>query len=109
MKYILLQIVDAINRGEISSKQGKELFAKVLDEQDEPLNLIEKYGLKQLDNTSELEIIIENILNNNKNLIEDYHNGKTNIFGFFVGQVMKETNGQANPVLVKQLLIEKLK
>ena len=65
--------------------------------------------MKQMDNSDELEGIIDNILNNNPKLIEDYHNGKTNLFGFFIGEVMTQTKGQANPVLAKQILSEKLK
>ena len=102
-------IVDNINNGTISSKQGKELFNLCLEELEEPNILIEKHNMKQMDNTDELESIIDTILNNNPNLIEDYHNGKTNLFGFFIGEVMKETRGQANPVIVKQILTEKLK
>ena len=102
-------IIDKINSGDITSKQGKELFNYCLDEQDEPDNLIKKYNLKQMDNSNELETIINNILDSNPKLIEDYHNGKTNLFGYFIGEVMKQTKGQANPVLAKQILIEKLK
>lgn len=102
-------IVDKINSGEISSKQGKELFNYCLDEKDEPNTLMKKYNLKQMDNGNELESIIDNILKNNPKLIEDCHNGKTNLFGFFIGEVMKQTKGQANPVLAKQILTEKLK
>ena len=105
----LKEIIDAINSGEISSKQGKELFNYCLNEQDEPINLIKKYNLKQMDNSNELEQIINNILNNNPQLIEDYKNGKTNLFGYFIGEVMKQTKGQANPVIAKQILNEKLK
>ena len=102
-------IIDKINNGEITSKQGKDLFNYCLEEKDEPENLIKKHNLKQMDNSNELETIIDNILNNNPKLIEDYHNGKTNLFGFFIGEVMKQTKGNANPVIAKQILTEKLK
>lgn len=102
-------IIDKINSGEISSKQGKELFNYTLEEKEEPSALMKKHNMKQMDNSSELEGIIDNILNSNPKLIEDYHNGKTNLFGFFIGEVMKQTKGQANPVIAKQILTEKLK
>jgi aspartyl-tRNA(Asn)/glutamyl-tRNA(Gln) amidotransferase subunit B len=105
----LKSIVDKINNGEISSKQAKELFVKVLEENEDINVLIDKYGMKQLTNNDEIEQIINNILDNNQNLIEEYHNGRSNIFDFFVGMVMKETRGQASPVIVKQILTEKLK
>ena len=93
----------------ISSKQAKELFFLMIEENDEASNLITKHNLKQMTNNNELEDIISNILNNNPSLIEEYHNGRSNIFDYFVGQVMKETRGKANPVLVKQILNDKLK
>ena len=56
----------------------------------------------------ELEKLIANILLNNQKQIEDYKNGKTNLFDYFVGQVMKETKGKANPVITKEILKDKL-
>ena len=102
-------IIGEGTKGTISSKQGKELIMKCLEEKEEPSVLMEKYGMKQMDNDSELENIIDNILSNNQNLIEEYHNGRTNIFDFFVGQIMKETRGKANPVKAKEILTNKLK
>ena len=102
-------IIGEVTKGTISSKQGKELIMKCLEEKEEPSVLMEKYGMKQMDNDSELETIIDNILSNNQNLIEEYHNGRTNIFDFFVGQIMKETRGKANPVKAKEILTNKLK
>ena len=102
-------IIGEVTKGTISSKQGKELIMKCLEEKEEPSVLMEKYGMKQMDNDSELENIIDNILSNNQNLIEEYHNGRTNIFDFFVGQIMKETRGKANPVKAKEILTNKLK
>ena len=52
--------------------------------------------------------LIKTILDSNKSQIEEYHNGHTNVFNFFVGQVMKETHGKANPVLTQQILKEEL-
>jgi len=63
----------------------------------------------QISDDSELIKIVDNILANSQKQIEDYHNGKTNLFGFFVGQVMKETKGKANPVKVNEILKDKLK
>ena len=105
----LKDIIDNVNDGTISSKQAKELFFLMIEENDEASNLITKHNLKQMTNNNELEDIISNILNNNPSLIEEYHNGRSNIFDYFVGQVMKETRGKANPVLVKQILNDKLK
>ncbi|MDD2505092.1 MAG: Asp-tRNA(Asn)/Glu-tRNA(Gln) amidotransferase subunit GatB [Bacilli bacterium] len=101
-------ILDYLNKGKISSKQAKDLFFKVLEEEKEPEILIKKYGMEQLDNTEELEKIIKTILNNNENQVKEYKEGKTNMFDYFVGQVMKETKGKANPIKVKEILLKEL-
>ena len=62
----------------------------------------------QISDIDALNGIIDNILNNNESQIEAYHNGKTNLFDYFVGQVMKETKGKANPTIVKDILRKKL-
>lgn len=104
----LLQIVRALEANTISSKQAKELFVLTLKENEEPNILIEKYGMKQLDNDDELESIIKKILDNNASQIEAYWNGKTNMFDYFVGQTMKETRGKANPVKAKEIITREL-
>ena len=62
----------------------------------------------QISDEDTLISLIDNILANNQSQIDDYHNGKTNLFDYFVGQVMKETRGKANPVLTKEILNKKL-
>ena len=104
----LLVILNHLTKGTISSKQAKELFFIVLEEQEEPDTLIEKHNIKQLDNDDELEAIINKILENNPSQIEEYKAGKSNLFDYFVGQTMKETRGKANPVKVKEILTDKL-
>ena len=100
-------IIDHINDGTISSKQAKEIFFKVLEEKKEPKEFISKEN-SQISDTNELEKIIDEILANSEKQIEEYKNGKTNLFDYFVGQVMKNTRGKANPVITKELLHSKL-
>lgn len=100
-------IIDNMNNGTISSKQAKEVFFKVLEEEKEPKNFISKENA-QISDASELESIILEILKNNENQVNEYKNGKTNLFDYFVGQVMKNTRGKANPVITKELLHKKL-
>ncbi len=104
----LLIILNNQKEGKISSKQARELFFKVLEDKDEPEILMEKYGMKQLDNKEELTNIIKTVLDNNQNQVEEYKNGKTNIFDYFVGQTMKETRGKANPEIVRDILVKLL-
>ena len=71
-------------------------------------DIIEKKGLKQITNTDEIESIIEKTLANNKDKVEQYKSGKEKLFGYFVGQVMQETKGTANPGIVNEILKKKL-
>lgn len=100
-------IIDNIDNGTISSKQAKEIFFKVLEEKKEPKNYISKENA-QISDRGELENIINEILDNSESQIEQYKSGKTNLFDYFVGQVMKNTRGKANPVITKEILHEKL-
>ena len=103
---LLKQIIEELEKGTISSKQAKEIFNKALLEKKEPKTYLE--GTTQLSDEKVLEDIIIKILNNSQSQIEEYKNGKTNLFQYFVGQVMKETKGKANPNMVRDILNSKL-
>lgn len=103
----LNQIISELDKGTISSKQAKEIFFKSLEENKEPKSFISKEN-SQISDKGELESIIDNILNNNIAQVEAYKSGKTNLFDYFVGQVMKETRGKANPTITKEILKDKL-
>lgn len=103
----LKQILDRIADGTISNKQAKEVFSKALEEKKEPQSFISKEN-SQISNEDELRSIITKIINNNPGQKEAYLNGKTNLFDYFVGQVMKQTRGKANPIKTKEILSEEL-
>jgi len=100
---LLSMIVDKT----ISSKQAKEIFTKSITENIPLEKCLEEVG-SQISDEKYLEDIITNIINNNQEQVIAYKNGRTNLFNFFVGQVMKETKGQANPVLTKEKIAKKL-
>ena len=100
-------IVDNIKNGTISSKQAKEVFLKVIEEKKEPQNYISKENA-QISDESELEKVIDEIIANNQSQVEEYKGGKDKVFDYFVGQVMKNTRGKANPNVTKELLHKKL-
>lgn len=100
-------ITDNVKKGTISSKQAKEIFFKVLAEKKEPSAFISKENA-QISNEGELGEIIDGILAANPSEVEKYRGGKEKLFEFFVGQVMRQTRGKANPVLTKELLHRKL-
>lgn len=101
-------ILDKQNTGEISSKQTKELMDRVINEKQHPETILKNSGMSQLSDEGELLMIINKVLDNNQAQIIDYHNGRSNLFDFFVGQVMKETKGQANPTLTRDLMKDEL-
>ena len=103
----LKDLIDAINSGVISNKQAKDIFNKVLETKKEVKDFLSSDNA-QISDEDTLISLIDNILANNQSQIDDYHNGKTNLFDYFVGQVMKETRGKANPVLTKEILNKKL-
>ena len=102
----LKQIIDAINEGKISSKQAKEIFNKSLTENKEPSNYLSDNT--QISDESYLRELITNIIDNNQEQKLAYLNGRSNLFDYFVGQVMKETKGKANPNITKEILNELL-
>ena len=104
---MLKQILDGINDGTLSSKQAKEVFFKALEEKKEPKNFISKENA-QISDKGELTRIICEIMDNSAVQIEQYKAGKTNLFDYFVGQVMKNTRGKANPVMTKEIITEEL-
>ena len=103
----LKQIMDGMKDGLISSKQAKEIFYRSCEERKEPKTFLSKENA-QISDREELLTFITTILNENTSQIEQYKNGKTNLFDFFVGQVMKQTRGKANPTITKEILTEEL-
>ena len=73
-----------------------------------PEEIIKNEGLEQISDTEELNKIVENVLKNNYKCVGEYRKGKVKLFGFFVGEIMKETKGRANPKLVNKILKEQL-
>ena len=107
MASITSYLINELAKGTISSKQAKEIFIKVIEEKKEINDFVSKESA-QISNKEELTQIIDDILANNPSQIEEYKNGRTNIFDYFVGQVMKQTRGKANPVLTKEILTQRL-
>ncbi len=102
-------MINYIQDGTISSKQGKKVFEILMNEGKDPEVIIEENNMKQISSPEELTRIINEVLDANPQSIEDYSNGKDRAVGFLVGQIMKKTGGQANPSLTSKLLIELLK
>ncbi|MCW6035784.1 Asp-tRNA(Asn)/Glu-tRNA(Gln) amidotransferase subunit GatB [Spirulina subsalsa FACHB-351] len=107
---ILAELVNLIDQGTISGKIAKEILPELLTTAIDSLQkFVESKGMIQISDTGELEKIIDKILSENADKVEQFRNGKTKLQGFFVGQIMKETSGRADPKLTNQLLGKKLK
>jgi len=101
-------LVKRILSGELSGKLAKEIFPKMYAEGLPPGTIIERDGLKQISDSGAIEKIIDEVLAANPKQVEQYKGGKTTVIGFLVGQIMKQTKGQANPGVVNDLLKAKL-
>ena len=97
-----------ISKGSISNKMAKEIFVDMWEKGLSPEQIIKQKNLKQISSQSELEELVKKILANQPKQVKDYKEGRTKLFGFFVGQIMKESKGQANPQMVSQILKQKL-
>jgi len=105
----LAEMLSMIKGGAISGKIAKDVFEEMYRTGQRPTKIVEDKGWTQILDTGEIERAIERALKTNPKQVEDYQKGKEKLFGFFVGEVMKETRGKANPKLVNELLRKKLK
>jgi len=102
------KLLNLINEGTISGKMAKDIFPIMLKEHKSPEEIVKEKNLVQISDTLEIEKIIEKIISNHKTELKTYLEGKEKVFGFFIGQIMKETNGKANPRIVNEILRKKL-
>jgi aspartyl-tRNA(Asn)/glutamyl-tRNA(Gln) amidotransferase subunit B len=105
----LAALIRMVDGGEISGKIAKTVFEEVYDSGAEPAAVVRRLGLVQISNEAVLEAIIEQVKAANPRQLADYRSGKDKLFGYFAGQVMKETKGQAHPQLLNDLLKKMLK
>ena len=101
-------LVGLISDGTISGRIAKDVFAEMVETGGDPAVIVEEKGLKQVSDSGAIETMIDDVLAANQDKVEEYRGGKDKLFGFFVGQVMKASKGQANPGMVNQLLKSKL-
>lgn len=108
----LSSLINLIAEGKISNNIAKEVFEEMLsvdgDEQN-PMKIVEAKNLLQVTDTSEIEKIISKVLSDNPDEVKRYKNGETKLLGFFVGKIMKESKGKANPKAVNEILEAHLK
>jgi len=105
----LSKLIKLIEKGTISNKQGREVFAAMLEQNQDPEELIDIMGLKQDSDEEAIRAIVNEVLDANAQAIQDYKDGKDRAIGFIVGQIMKKTCGKANPGIASKLVLEEIK
>ena len=101
-------LIDLISDGTISGRIAKDVFGEMFDTGKSASSIVEQKGLRQISDSGALIVLIDAVLSENQDKVAEFKEGKDKLFGFFVGQVMKRSQGQANPKLVNELLKEKL-
>ncbi len=103
------QLIALISDSTISGKIAKDVFAEMMISKKSPSDIVKEKGLEQVSDDTEILKLIDKVISENEDKVKDYLGGKDKLFGFFVGQVMKLSQGKANPGIVNKLLKEKLK
>ena len=104
----LSSLVNMIRDGRISGKIAKSIFQEMFETGAEPDLIMNQQGLLQINDDSAIEKYIDQVLENNQDKVNEYKSGKDKLFGFFVGQVMKISEGRANPGMINDSLKRKL-
>ncbi len=104
----LVELISLIEKATISNNIGKQIIADMLANGEKASDIVEKKGLSQISDEGAIKEIVQKVIDANPSQVEAYRGGKDKLFGFFVGQVMKETKGRANPQSVNKLLKDML-
>lgn len=102
------ELLEMMNTGKVGKTAGKEVFAEMCATGKPAAAIVEEKGLTQISDSSEIEAILDEVIADNPAQVEQFRSGKDKVLGFFVGQVMKQTQGRANPQVVNDLLRGKL-
>ena len=105
----LSKLINLIKNNTISGKIAKTVFEEMVKNNEDPEKIVNEKGMKQQSDPEQLKKIIDTILKNNEDKVEQYKAGKDKLFGFFVGEAMKNTQGKGNPKLINDILKEQLK
>ena len=104
----LAALIGLIESGAINGKMAKDIIAEMFETGKAPQDIVKEKGLSQITDTGEIEAIIGRVLAENPSQVEQFRSGKNQVFGFLVGQVMRATQGKANPALLNELLRREL-
>jgi len=102
------EFIILIYEGRVSSSGAQALLKEMFDTGGDPSDILDAKGLTQMSDESEIEKVVDVVIANNQKSVDDYKSGKGNALQFLIGQVMKESKGQANPNVAEELLKKKL-
>lgn len=105
---MLSELIRLISEEKISTQQGKDVFNLCLEEKKTPSEIVKEHNMEQISNVEDIRALVKEVLDENINELNMYKNGKTNLFGFFVGKVLKKSLGKANPSIVNKILNEEI-
>jgi len=104
----LAELIKTLDAGKINNNQAKEVLVEMFNSGKDSSTVISEKGFEQISDSSAIEKIVDEIIENNENQVNAYRGGNEKLFGFFVGQVMKASQGKANPKIVNEILKAKL-
>lgn len=104
----LSKLIKAIQDGVISNNIAKQVFVDMCETKKDPMEIIKDKNLMQIVDTNEITQIIDGVLGENQDKVVQYQQGKKGLFGFFVGLIMQKTKGKANPVMINEILKNKI-
>ena len=105
---MLASLINMVSEGKISSEQAKQVFNYVFEEEKTPSEIVKEKGMEQVSDEGAIKDMVNEVIDENPNQLATYKSGKTNILGFFVGQVLKKSGGKANPSIVNKIVNEEI-
>lgn len=105
---MLANMLAMLKNNSISTQQAKEICTICLEEQKTPEEIVKEKGMEQISDHESIKKLVDEVLNENEEQVKQYKNGKTNIIGYLVGQVLKASGGKANPGIVSKILNEEI-
>ena len=102
------ELIKTLDAGKINNNQAKEVLVEMFASGKDAASIISEKGFEQISDSSAIEKIVDEIIEKNENQVNAYRGGNEKLFGFFVGQVMKASQGKANPKIVNEILKDKL-
>ena len=105
---MLASLINMVSEGKISSEQAKQVFNYVFEEEKTPSEIVKEKGMEQVSDEGAIRDMVNEVIEENPNQLATYKSGKTNILGFFVGQVLKKSGGKANPSIVNKIVNEEI-